>query len=68
MVKTLAKDSTQTCWFYCIPLLHFLLGKYKPYQAATAKANHDEKIPEWWGIAEFTQELTYFQGKTKWDK
>ena len=54
MVKTLANDSTQTYWFYCIPLLHFLLGKYKPYQAATGKTNHDERIPEWWGIAEFT--------------
>ncbi|XP_063404431.1 E3 ubiquitin-protein ligase rnf213-alpha-like [Mytilus trossulus] len=68
MIKTMAKDSTKSGLFYCIPLHHFLLGKYVPYQSATAKVNHDDAIPEWWGIADFSIELSYFQGKSKWDR
>ncbi|CAC5418279.1 RNF213 [Mytilus coruscus] len=68
MVKSMARDTNKTCVFYCIPLLHFLLGKYIPYQPPSAKVDHDAHIPEWWGVAEFSQDWTYFQGKTKWDR
>ncbi|CAG2205786.1 unnamed protein product [Mytilus edulis] len=68
VVKQLAGDSSQSCWFYCVPLLHYLYDKYKPYQEATQKVNHEETVPEWWGIAEFKDQHGYFKGKSRWDR
>ncbi|CAC5425101.1 RNF213 [Mytilus coruscus] len=68
VVKQLAGDSSQSCWFYCVPLLHYLYDKYKPYQDATPKVNHEETVPEWWGIAEFKDQHGYFKGKSRWDR
>lgn len=53
---------------FCIPLLHYLYGKYQPYQAANPRVNHEDVKPEWWGTAEFDDELKVFKEKSKWDR
>lgn len=68
VVKQFAYDTNKSCMFFGIPLLHFLFDKYVPYQAATPRVNHEDAKPEWWGTAEFDEQLKMFKGKSKWDR
>jgi hypothetical protein len=45
-----------------------MYGKSKPYEVASLKINHEDTSAEWWGISEIKNELSYFQGKSAWDK
>jgi hypothetical protein len=68
MIKMLAKDGTDPCWMFCMPVLHYMIGKNKPYEVAPLNIKHDETSAEWWGISEIKYELNYFQGKSSWDR
>ncbi|VDH93225.1 ubiquitin carboxyl-terminal hydrolase 34 [Mytilus galloprovincialis] len=68
IVRQFASDTNKSCMFFCIPLLHYLFDKYTPYQAALPRVNHEDTKPEWWGTAEFDDQLKMFKGKSKWDR
>jgi hypothetical protein len=68
MIRILAKDGTDPCWIFCMPVLHYMYGKSKPYEVASLKINHEDASAEWWGISEIKLELNYFQGKSTWER
>ncbi|XP_052087848.1 uncharacterized protein LOC127724886 [Mytilus californianus] len=68
VMKQFASDTNKSCMLFCVPLLHYLYDKYVPYQAATPRVNHEDARPEWWGTAEFDDQLKMFKGKSKWDR
>lgn len=63
LVKYLLRNGTSSCWLYCIPLLHFLDGRFQPYQVATPEVNHYDDPPRWWGNELFKTELNTFKSK-----
>lgn len=67
--RHIARDTSNPCWTYCLPILHFLQGKCVPYEEASSKVNHESAKPEWWGIAEYGDDIDFFKGKTfPWDR
>ena len=68
MIRILAKDGTDPCWMFCMPVLHYMYGKNKPYEVAPLNIKHEEASAEWWGISEIKYQLDYFQGKSSWDR
>lgn len=67
--RQIAGNTSNPCWTYCLPILHFLQGKCIPFQQASVAVNHDAARPEWWGIAEYGSDIVYFKGKTvPWDR
>lgn len=53
---------------FCVPMIHFLLKKCKPFEKAPAKVGHDEREPEWWGIVEYRKDIDHFKYKDKWER
>ena len=50
-------------WMCCIPLLHFLQEKSKPYQDPEPSSQF--KCKEWWGLTTFTKRQHSFMSSTK---
>ncbi|XP_052087598.1 E3 ubiquitin-protein ligase rnf213-alpha-like isoform X5 [Mytilus californianus] len=48
-------------WLYCLPTLHYIEGRYQPFQTAPASTNHRDEKPVWWGIDSFKLELDTFK-------
>ncbi|CAG2239667.1 unnamed protein product [Mytilus edulis] len=66
--RQIASKTSNPCWTYCLPILHFLQGKCAPFQQASAAVNHGDTKPEWWGISEYIYDIEYFKAKTlPWD-
>ncbi|XP_071137099.1 E3 ubiquitin-protein ligase rnf213-alpha-like [Mytilus edulis] len=67
--RQIASKTSNPCWTYCLPILHFLQGKCAPFQQASAAVNHGDTKPEWWGISEYIYDIEYFKAKTlPWDR
>lgn len=48
-------------WLYCIPTLHYLEGRYQPFQTAPDSTNHRDVKPVWWGIDSIKLDLEIFK-------
>ena len=56
-------NQVQNCnWFYCIPLLHFMEGRFEPYKIAP-NVKHYDPVPKWWGTDSFEEDLKKFKSK-----
>ncbi|VDI41573.1 Hypothetical predicted protein [Mytilus galloprovincialis] len=62
--RHIARNTSNPCWIYCLPILHFLQGKCVPYEEASSKVNHDSAKPEWWGIEDYGDDIDFFKRKT----
>lgn len=63
LVKTSLLNLQDRSWLCCIPVLHYLKGRYKPFQKAPSDANHSNAVPVWWGVDILDSNLKYFKGK-----
>ncbi|KAL8581504.1 hypothetical protein ACOMHN_042897 [Nucella lapillus] len=50
-------------WLFCVPLLHFLQGQFKPYQ--DPEPSSDFKNDQWWGLTNLFRMKTSFMESTK---
>ncbi|CAC5419845.1 unnamed protein product [Mytilus coruscus] len=66
--RGIAEKTSDPSWLYCVPVIHFLLKKCKPFENAPSKINHDDREPEWWGIVEYKKDIDHFKYKSKWDR
>ncbi|XP_052062680.1 E3 ubiquitin-protein ligase rnf213-alpha-like isoform X2 [Mytilus californianus] len=66
--RNIAAKASDPSWMFCVPMIHFLLKKCKPFEEAPAKVDHDVREPEWWGIVEYRKDIDHFKDKVKWDR
>ena len=66
--RSIAGCTTDPSWMFCVPIIHFLFDKCKPFEEASSKVNHNEKTPEWWGIVEYGNDIDKFKEKGKWKR
>ena len=57
-------EKANPCWLFCLPVLHFLQEKCVPFEEPSAKFNHDQRVPVWWGIPEFKSDIETFKAKS----
>lgn len=51
-------------WLNCVPTLHYIEDRYRPFETAPGSANHRDRKPVWWGIDSFNFELKTFKGRS----
>ncbi|XP_063441660.1 E3 ubiquitin-protein ligase rnf213-alpha-like [Mytilus trossulus] len=66
--RNIAENTSDPSWMFCVPMIHFLLKKCKPFEEAPAEVDHDETKPEWWGIVEYRRDIDIFKRKVKWER
>ncbi|CAG2212743.1 unnamed protein product [Mytilus edulis] len=67
-MQEMMKSSNNPIWLCGIPLLHYLQGKYQPYQDVPDDVNHRNIRPVWWGNDSFENDLNTFKSKGKWNR
>jgi len=66
-VKFLAKNTENAYWLFCVPLLHFLWDKCKPFEAPSDNIEHTAIQPVWWGVEEYEGAHDNFKGRSRWN-
>ena len=57
------------CWMYCLPVIHFLREKCRPFDEPSDDMNHSSDIPVWWGVDEFKPDSDTFKNKVyPWER
>ncbi|XP_052062754.1 E3 ubiquitin-protein ligase rnf213-alpha-like isoform X2 [Mytilus californianus] len=66
--RTIAGKSSDPCWMFCVPVIHFMLNDIRPFEEPTVKVNHNDSVPKWWGIDQFGYDIDHFKYQSKWDR
>lgn len=67
--RKIAKDSRNPYWMYCLPVIHFLLGKCRTFEEPSDDMSHSSNVPVWWGVDEFKGDNDTFKNKVHpWER
>ena len=54
---------------YCLPVIHFLLGKCRTFEEPSDDMSHSSNVPVWWGVDEFKGDNDTFKDKVPpWER
>lgn len=66
--RKIAGNSSDPSWMFCVPVIHFMFDNSKPFIKAPPRTNHDDRVPVWWGVVDFGNDIDHFKWQSKWDR